>query len=212
MRRKAFIIVFCLFVGLVSIGKIQAQVLDNSLLDNYVEKFNQQDEELYVQYVSNDQAIDFLENNIPLFECPDKAIEEIYYFRWWTFRKHLRKTPDGFIITEFLPDVSWAGKYNGICCPAWFHFREGRWLRDTSFLNDYAIYWLKGGGALRSYSFPITDALYQYCLVSGSMQLLRDFYPDLEELCRSLDIDREELEKTMASIGYEYDPKSNRFV
>lgn len=41
---------------------------------------------------------------------------------------------------------------------------------------------------------------------------LRDFYPDLEELCRSLDIDREELEKTMASIGYEYDPKSNRFV
>ena len=122
MRRKAFIIVFCLFVGLVSIGKIQAQVLDNSLLDNYVEKFNQQDEELYVQYVSNDQAIDFLENNIPLFECPDKAIEEIYYFRWWTFRKHLKKTPDGFIITEFLPDVSWAGKYNGICCPAWFHF------------------------------------------------------------------------------------------
>ena len=41
---------------------------------------------------------------------------------------------------------------------------------------------------------------------------LRDFYPDLEELCRSLDIEREELEKTMASIGSEYDPKSNRFV
>ena len=37
---------------------------------------------------------------------------------------------------------------------------------------------------------------------------LRDFYPDLEELCRSLDIEREELEKTMDSIGYEYDPKS----
>ena len=179
MRRKAFIIVFCLFVGLVSIGKIQAQVLDNSLLDNYVEKFNQQDEELYVQYVSNDQAIDFLENNIPLFECPDKAIEEIYYFRWWTFRKHLKKTPDGFIITEFLPDVSWAGKYNGICCPAWFHFREGRWLHNTAFLNDYATYWLKGGGALRSYSFPIADALYQYYLVSGSIQLLNDYYPDL---------------------------------
>ena len=41
---------------------------------------------------------------------------------------------------------------------------------------------------------------------------LRDFYPDLEELCRSLDIEREKLEKTMASIGYEYNPKSNRFV
>ncbi len=32
------------------------------------------------------------------------------YFRWWTFRKHLKRTPDGFVITEFLPPVGWAGK------------------------------------------------------------------------------------------------------
>ena len=179
MNQKIFIVVFCLLTGLTAIGKIQAQILGDSLLNDYVEKFNQQDEELYKQYISNDQAKDFLEENIPLFECPDKTIEEIYYFRWWTFRKHLKKTPDGFIITEFLPDVSWAGKYNGICCPAWFHFREGRWLHDTSFLDDYTTYWLKGGGALRSYSFPITDAIYQYCQVVGSTQPLIDYYPDL---------------------------------
>ena len=179
MNQKIFIVVFCLLTGLTAIGKIQAQILGDSLLNDYVEKFNQQDEELYKQYISNDQAKDFLEENIPLFECPDKTIEEIYYFRWWTFRKHLKKTPDGFIITEFLPDVSWAGKYNGICCPAWFHFREGRWLHDTSFLDDYTTYWLKGGGALRSYSFPITDAIYQYCQVVGSTQPLKDYYPDL---------------------------------
>ena len=122
------------------------QVLDPAMIGSYIDRFNMQDKELYVQHISNGQAKEFLSGNIPLFECPDKNIEEIYYFRWWTFRKHLKKTPDGFIVTEFLPDVSWAGKHNGICCPAWFHFREGRWLKHSGFLKDYAYYWLKGGG------------------------------------------------------------------
>ncbi len=41
---------------------------------------------------------------------------------------------------------------------------------------------------------------------------LRDFYPDLEELCASLDIDEEELKKTLAAIDYTYDPGKNSFV
>lgn len=41
---------------------------------------------------------------------------------------------------------------------------------------------------------------------------LRDFYPDLEELCASEDISRETLEKTLAAIGYQYDPARNQFV
>lgn len=107
-------------------------------------------------------------------------IEEIYYFRWWTFRKHLKKTPDGFIVTEFLPDVPWAGKHNGICCPAWFHFREGRWLKYSGFLKDYAYYWLKGGGDTHSYSFPVAHAIYQYCQITGNYQLLKELYPELQ--------------------------------
>ena len=90
------------------------QVLDPAMIGSYIDRFNMQDKELYVQHISNGQAKEFLSGNIPLFECPDKNIEEIYYFRWWTFRKHLKKTPDGFIVTEFLPDVPWAGKHNGI--------------------------------------------------------------------------------------------------
>ena len=31
---------------------------------------------------------------------------------------------------------------------------------------------------------------------------LRDFYPDIEEMCKSLDIDREELENKLAAIDY----------
>ena len=41
---------------------------------------------------------------------------------------------------------------------------------------------------------------------------LRDFYPDLEELCASEDISWETLEKTLAAIGYQYDPERNQFV
>jgi hypothetical protein len=39
-------------------------------------------------------------------------------FSWWTFRKHLKQTPDGFIVTEFLLPVPWAGLHNSINCPA----------------------------------------------------------------------------------------------
>lgn len=41
---------------------------------------------------------------------------------------------------------------------------------------------------------------------------LRDFYPDLEELCKSLDIDRKDLEDKLASLDYQYDSGLNKFV
>ena len=41
---------------------------------------------------------------------------------------------------------------------------------------------------------------------------LRDFYPDLDDLCKSLDIDRTQLEKTLNGIGYAYRPDRNRFA
>ena len=154
-------------------------VLDLSVVDAYVNKFNQSDEELYIQTYSNAQAADFLKENIPLFDCPDKELEEIYYFRWWTYRKHVKQTPEGYIITEFHPDVSWAGKYNGISCPAMLHYNEGRWLRNQTCLNDYTNYWLRGGGSPRSYSFPIAHALYGYYLVTGKDSLIKEFLPDL---------------------------------
>ena len=110
-------------------------VLSTAPLATYVESFNGNDEELYSQHVPNHSALDFLGQNIPLLECPDKEIEEIYYFRWWTFRKHIKQTPDGFVISEFLPAVNWAGKHNTISCGAGHHFYEGRWLHDPRFLD-----------------------------------------------------------------------------
>lgn len=49
-------------------------------------------------------------------------------------------------------------------------------------------------------------------LLSFVNMKLRDFYPDLEELCASEDIARETLEEKLSAIGYRYDPARNQFV
>ena len=41
---------------------------------------------------------------------------------------------------------------------------------------------------------------------------LRDFYPSLEEMCKSLSIEQETLCKALAGIDYQYDPARNQFV
>ncbi|MCY3023315.1 MAG: hypothetical protein NTW87_30420, partial [Planctomycetota bacterium] len=101
------------------------------------------------------------------------------YFRWWTYRKHIKQTPDGFVITEFLPKVSWAGKHNSINCAAGHHFREGRWLADPQYLNDYGTFWLRKGGAVRGYSFWIADSLWQRYCVTGDRTQALDLLPEL---------------------------------
>ena len=61
-------------------------------LRDYVAAFNAADEELYTNAVPNAAAADFLERNVPAFECPDADVERTYAFRWWTYRKHLKQT------------------------------------------------------------------------------------------------------------------------
>jgi len=155
-----------------------ALILDSSKLQDYVTQFNADDEELYAE-IPNKEAFSFLEKNIPLFECPDKDFERTYYFRWWTYRKHVKLTPDGYVITEFLPKVPWSGKHNTISCPAAHHFYEGRWLRDSKYLDDYAVFWLRKGGSARSYSFWIADAYYARNMVNPNDKLLVDLLDDL---------------------------------
>jgi hypothetical protein len=133
---------------------------DSSSFYTYIESFNRNDNELYIQHIPNDSAFKFLSQNIPIIEIPDKDIEETYYFRWWTFRKHIKSTTDGFVITEFLPNVTWAGIHNTISCPAGHQIYEGRWLRNSEYMSDYINFWLnKSGDGIRSYSFWVADAV-----------------------------------------------------
>ncbi len=157
------------------------QILDSSNFRHYVDDFNQKDNELYAQFVPNKSAFKFLSMNIPLIDIPDKDIEETYYFRWWTFRKHLKKTRDGFVITEFLPPVPWAKKHNTINCPAGHHIYEGRWLRNSKFVQEYLDFWLnKSGDGIRQYSFWVADAALAFHKVHSNDSLLSNYLPLLE--------------------------------
>lgn len=41
---------------------------------------------------------------------------------------------------------------------------------------------------------------------------LRDYYTSLSDLCKSLNIDEQELISKLQAINYEYNPVSNQFV
>lgn len=156
-----------------------APLLAAAAFQPYITQFNAEDNELYTNAYPNSKAWEFLAANMPLFQCPDEELERTYYFRWWTFRKHVRQTPDGWVITEFLPKVPWSAKDNTISCPAGHHFYEGRWLADPKYLDDYATFWFRRGGSPRHYSFWAADAMYAYYLVKGNKPLVTGLLDDL---------------------------------
>ncbi|HOW66736.1 MAG TPA: hypothetical protein P5055_00535 [Candidatus Paceibacterota bacterium] len=182
MRRMIQIQLILGFLALASSGFAAATpwlTLNPENFRHHIESFNRNDIEQKVNLVDNKAAWTWMEKNIPLFECSDKLLEEIYYFRWWTYRKHIKQTPDGYVMTEFLPDVPWGGKYNTISCAAGHHFYEGRWLRDRRYLRDYAYFWFRKGGEPRRYSFWAADALRAWAMVTQDQQVCLDLLPDL---------------------------------
>ena len=154
-------------------------VLNSSILQGYVETFNRHDNELYSNAFPNAKAMEFLKGNVPLLDCPDEDIRRTYYFRWWTYRKHIKQTPDGYVVTEFLPQVPWSGKHNAINCPAGHHFHEGRWIHDAKYLSDYAVFWFRKGGSVRAYSFWAADSIYAMYLVQLNKAFVTDLLDDL---------------------------------
>jgi len=157
------------------------RILEWEDFNRYIRKFNEDDKEQHVQFIPNARADAFLKDNIPYFNCPNKELEMTYYFRWWIYRKHIKETPEGFVITEFLPEVPQSGKYNTISCPAAHHFYEGRWLRDQVYMRDYADFWFKGGGSPRSYSFWPANSILAYAKVFQNKELVIDLLPYLVE-------------------------------
>jgi hypothetical protein len=130
----------------------------------YVEKFNKDDDEIYQNHIPNEKAYDWMASHIPLIDIPDRELEAVYYFRWWTFRKHIKKTERGFIISEFLPSVPWAGMHNSISAACGHHIKEGRWLRNEQAIDAYIRYWYQESDNLNSYSHWLEYALYELCL------------------------------------------------
>jgi DUF1680 family protein len=168
-------------------------VLDAAAFKHHVDFFNDMEPENIVNRVPNRQSWTWMRDNIPFFECPDKAFEQVYYYRWWTFRKHLKQTPDGFVLTEFLDKVGHSGKYNTISCAVGHHIYEGTWLRDGRYIDDYARFWYTGNeGGLQphfhQYSNWATWALHHRYLVNHDrtflVGLLDAFVADYEAWVR----------------------------
>lgn len=162
-----------------------ANILDVANYKHYVDYFNTMEDENIIQAIPNSQSWDWMKANIPLFECPQKNFEEMFYYRWWSLRKNIKETPEGYIMTEFLVNRSYADKYNLISCALGHHIYESRWLRDSKYLDQYVHVWFRGNegkpmAKLRNFSSWTADALYNKYLVDGDKNYLLDMFPDLE--------------------------------
>ncbi|WP_188193643.1 MGH1-like glycoside hydrolase domain-containing protein [Nonomuraea sp. SYSU D8015] len=140
---------------------------------------------------------EWYEANIPFLEVPDREIQDVYYYRWSTFKRHIRYTDSatGHVITEFHHAPGYAAPLGGIVAAAGHHVYEGRWLRDRRPIDDYLAYWLQGPGAgpkpkedyvnedtddwAHQYAWWAADAAYQRYLVTGEASFVEGLLPDL---------------------------------
>jgi hypothetical protein len=194
-------------LGLQTSVRGQTMILDPSDYAHYVDDFNAMEDETVVNLIPNAQAWDWMVANVPLFDCPSARFEETYYFRWWTYRKHIRQTPDGLVLTEFLTPVKHAGPYNTIFCAYGHHVAEGRWLRDQRLLDDYTHYWYRsgqGGGPasnFRKFSSWAAAALWNRYLVTRDKAFLVDLLEDLAAEYAMWEADR----RTSEGLFWQYD-------
>lgn len=160
-------------------------VLKPAVFKHYVDYFNKMEDENIKQAIPNDSAWRWMQKNIPLFECPQQNFEEIFYYRWWTLRKHIKKTEKGFVFTEFLVQRNYADKYNLIASGLGHHIYESRWLHDKQYMDDNLYAWYRGNDGkslkkLRFYSSWNMDAIYNRYLVNKDNEFIKNIFPDLE--------------------------------
>jgi len=167
--------------GEVETSQVQAApaVLTTAGLAKHVAHFNTMEDEPIVNLVSNADSLQWLAANIPLFECPDAEVEEMYFYRWWAMRKQLRRAPDGsYVFTEFI------NRAEPVSSALGHHLMEGRWLHDQSYHDAYVRWWLRGSAGrpqpkLHNYSQWLADALWQRTLVTNNRLALIDLIDDL---------------------------------
>jgi hypothetical protein len=150
----------------------QQRILNPNDFAHYAAEFSKQDRDPVENLIPNRQAGEWIADNAPLFSCPEKEFERTYYFRWWTYRKHIRETPHGIVLTEFLTPVGHAGPHNTISCAFGHQLAEGRWLHDQRPLEYYIRFWYRSGPNGRpathfhKYSSWAAAAIYDWYLVT----------------------------------------------
>jgi hypothetical protein len=131
-----------------------------------------------------ESAWPWMQREIPWFDCSDKSFEEMYYFRWYAWKKHLVHTPSGYIITEWLPKPN-LPDFGALPDAAPFHLNEARWLHTRAIAEDDARFWydpnLPGpnSAAIRKYSAPMANAVRDVTLANGDTALATSLLPEL---------------------------------
>ena len=153
---------------------------------HYAEYFNTMEDENIVTTIPNDASSEWMRDNIPLFDCSQENFREMYYYRWWTLRKHIKRTPVGYGMTEFLVERSYADRYNLIACAIGHHVMESRWLRDTTYLHQILRTWYYGNDGqamtkMNKFSSWNPYAVQEMWKVQGDTAFLLSLKPRLEE-------------------------------
>jgi hypothetical protein len=191
MRRLTIWFCLVLFLGSCASSKrITARDSDDSVLhadsfQHFVDYFNTMEDENIKGAIPNDSSWQWMKANIPLFECSQYNFEEIYYYRWWSLRKHIIKTPVGYAFTEFLVPRTYADKYNLIACALGHHIYEARWLHNQQYVKDDIHVWYRGKDGkpmnkLHSFSSWAMNAIYNLYTVNKDSAFIIDMLPDLE--------------------------------
>ncbi len=122
----------------------------------------------------------WFKDNIPFLDVPDAVIQEIYYYRWSVFRRHLRYTnpATGYVVTQQLAPVG-GQKFDTVSACAGHHIYEGRWLRNGRYLDDYELFWTQPDSGLRQWSSWLADACYARYLVNGDATFVTGLLSDL---------------------------------
>ncbi|WP_067272159.1 RICIN domain-containing protein [Mitsuaria sp. 7] len=147
----------------------------------------------------------WFKHNIPFLDVPDAQIQQIYYFRWQSYKGHLVYTGSvyGWLSSEFLEPVDYGAPYGGISAAAGHHINEGRWLRNHQYVKDIVHYWLNGPGQFskpmnesvnkdtsdwaHEYSFWAATSVWQVALATGDRQFAINALPHLVRHYRGYD-------------------------
>jgi hypothetical protein len=157
-------------------------MLSSGSFARHVEHFNTMEDEPVVNEVPNSGAWAWmLEAGVPLFECADPQVEEMYWYRWWALRKHLRRDQASgrFAFTEFITRARYVSSALG------HQLMDGRWLANQRWHDDTVHYWLhgrEGGGPqdhLHKYSQWLQFAFWQRWLVTQDTPTLVALLDDL---------------------------------
>ena len=194
-----------------------AAVLKPADYAHYVEMFHQQEREATGKLdegAGGEDTWPWMQREIPWFDSSDKQFEEMYYFRWYAWKKHLVQTAHGYLITEWLPKPDLAD-YGALPDAAPFHIAEARWLREPAIAEDDARYWFSPAVDSHKYSDDLAATVRDLTLANGdsalgasllpamkaNYKLWEDTQQDSNGLFWSIDT-RDAMEKSISGDGY----------